>query len=530
MGSHEPSAIEYRASAGPTPSRRTGTAGRRDGSGRGPGGDGPPTAGARPGTHHGGAAELRRQDTVAGSPGWSAGRRTERTACHDGTVPVTRGFFRKRPEGRTDRLPPGQYDVGSGWPVLTAEATPTVDLDRWRLTVDGLVERPESWTWAEIQALPRSTYAGDIHCVTTWSKFDISFTGVSVDDLLAAAGPLPEALFVVAHSSTGYTTNLPLVTSPAAGPGWCGRSTVDRCRGTTAARQGSSCRTCTSGSRPSGSRGSSCWPRTGRGSGSRTATTTVVTRGGSSATRATRDHPPHMSAVDEVRPVATTWTTARIIEKELPTPTTVRLRMHVEERQRHRPGQHYLIRLRAPDDYTAQRSYSVASDDDDPLVELLVERLPGGEVSEFLADVAEVGDALEMRGPIGRWFLWDVRTPALCLVGGTGVVPAVAMTRTAHRLGRSALLTVVAVGRSPDLLPYAEELRRSGAHLAFTRHEDGSRVAGAPTREEIRPLLSGAEVAFVCGSARFAAYAETLLLDCGLDPGAIRVERFGPTG
>jgi ferredoxin-NADP reductase len=237
-----------------------------------------------------------------------------------------------------------------------------------------------------------------------------------------------------------------------------------------------------------------------------------------------------VSAIDDVRPVETAWTTGRIIEKELPTPTTVRLRMHVDERQPHRPGQHYLIRLRAPDDYTAQRSYSVASDDDDPLVEFLVERLPDGEVSEFLADVAEVGDVLEVRGPIGRWFLWDVRTPALCLVGGTGVVPAVAMTRTARRVGRSELLTVVAVGPSPERLPYAEELRRSGARLAFTRQQDGSRPAGAPTGEELLPLLSGVEVAFVCGSARFAAYAETLLLDCAVAPEAIRVERFGPTG
>ena len=149
--------------------------------------------------------------------------------------------------------------------------------------------------------------------------------------------------------------------------------------------------------------------------------------------------------------------------EDLPTPDTVRLRMHVEDRLRHRPGQHYLIRLRAPDDYTAQRSYSVASDDDDPLVEFLVERLPDGEVSEFLADVAEVGDVLEMRGPIGRWFTWDTRTPALCLVGGTGVVPAVAMTRTARRLGRTDLLRVVAVGRSPEMLPYAGELGRAGA-------------------------------------------------------------------
>jgi ferredoxin-NADP reductase len=237
-----------------------------------------------------------------------------------------------------------------------------------------------------------------------------------------------------------------------------------------------------------------------------------------------------VSAIDDVQAVETAWTTGLVIEKELPTPGTVRLRMHVEDRLRHRPGQHYLIRLRAPDDYTAQRSYSIASDDDDPLVEFLVERLPDGEVSEFLADVAEVGDVLELRGPIGRWFTWDVQTPALCLVGGTGVVPAVSMARTARRLHRSDLLRVVAVGRGPGELPYAEELGRLGATLAYTRVDSPGRPAGAPTAVEVGPLLDGVELAYVCGSARFAAYAETLLVDCGVEPRSIRVERFGPTG
>ena len=237
-----------------------------------------------------------------------------------------------------------------------------------------------------------------------------------------------------------------------------------------------------------------------------------------------------MGAIDDVQAVETVWSTGIVIEKELPRPDMVRLRMHVDDRLRHWPGQHYLIRLRAPDDYTAQRSYSIASDEDDPLLEFLVERLPDGEVSEFLADEAEVGDVLEMRGPIGRWFTWDVRTPALCLVGGTGVVPAVSMLRTARRLGRSELLRVVAVGRSPEMLPYADELGRAGALLAYTRHETAARPAGAPTAAELTPLLEGVERAYVCGSARFASYAETLLLDCGVEAGAIRVERFGPTG
>ena len=125
-------------------------------------------------------------------------------------MPVTRGFFRKRPEGPAGRLPPGQYDTGSSWPVLTAEATPRIDPDSWSISVDGLVDQPSTWTWEDIQRLPHSTYTGDIHCVTTWSKFDVAFTGVSVDDLLTAARPQADAHFVMAHSSTGYTTNLAL--------------------------------------------------------------------------------------------------------------------------------------------------------------------------------------------------------------------------------------------------------------------------------------------------------------------------------
>jgi DMSO/TMAO reductase YedYZ molybdopterin-dependent catalytic subunit len=121
----------------------------------------------------------------------------------------TRGFLGRRRE-RDPRLPPGQYDVGSGWPVLTAEATPRVDPERWSMTVDGLVDSPTTWTLRELQQLPESTYAGDIHCVTTWSKLDTSFTGVSVDTLLAAARPRASATHMVATSTTGYTTNLPL--------------------------------------------------------------------------------------------------------------------------------------------------------------------------------------------------------------------------------------------------------------------------------------------------------------------------------
>jgi DMSO/TMAO reductase YedYZ molybdopterin-dependent catalytic subunit len=122
----------------------------------------------------------------------------------------TRGFRGRLRGERDPRLPPGQYDAGRTWPVLTAEATPRLSTADWTFEIQGLLERPTTWTWDEIHALPPSTYEGDIHCVTSWSKLGMTFTGVSVDTLLDAAGPLASATHVMAFGHTGYTTNLPL--------------------------------------------------------------------------------------------------------------------------------------------------------------------------------------------------------------------------------------------------------------------------------------------------------------------------------
>ena len=122
----------------------------------------------------------------------------------------TRGFSGRLHRVRDERLPPGQYDVGSDFPVLTAEVTPRLDPQRWSITVDGLVAETRTWSWDEAHRLPASEFHGDIHCVTTWSKLGTSFGGVSVDTLFDAARPLPAAAFVLATSTTGYTTNLPL--------------------------------------------------------------------------------------------------------------------------------------------------------------------------------------------------------------------------------------------------------------------------------------------------------------------------------
>ena len=122
----------------------------------------------------------------------------------------TRGFFGTNRSAHADRLPPGQYDTGSSWPVLNAEVTPTLDTATWTFTIEGEVERPATWTWDEIHALPSSTYQGDIHCVTTWSKFDMTWVGVSLDTLFEACPPKPTATHLMAFCPTGYTTNLPL--------------------------------------------------------------------------------------------------------------------------------------------------------------------------------------------------------------------------------------------------------------------------------------------------------------------------------
>jgi DMSO/TMAO reductase YedYZ molybdopterin-dependent catalytic subunit len=124
---------------------------------------------------------------------------------------VTRGFTGRPRPARDPRLPPGQYDAGTDWPVLHVELVPDLPPEVWSFTVDGLVATPTTWSWDDVGAMPRSTYDGAIHCVTTWSKFDMTWVGVSVDHLLAAAGGVtPGATHVLVHSHTGYTTNLPL--------------------------------------------------------------------------------------------------------------------------------------------------------------------------------------------------------------------------------------------------------------------------------------------------------------------------------
>ena len=200
------------------------------------------------------------------------------------------------------------------------------------------------------------------------------------------------------------------------------------------------------------------------------------------------------------------------------------------DRVDHPAGQHYVVRLAAEDGYRAQRSYSVASAPGDPLVELLVERLDDGEVSTYLADVVEPGDALEVRGPIGGWFVWEGEEPALLVGGGTGVVPFVSMWRTALELGRTDLLRIAVSTRTVAELPYADELRAAGALVVTTREPSGIRPAGRLTAADLVPLREPGQTAYVCGSTPFAEAAGQLLVGLGVPAADVRVERFGPSG
>lgn len=226
------------------------------------------------------------------------------------------------------------------------------------------------------------------------------------------------------------------------------------------------------------------------------------------------------------------WQQARVLAVRDETPRARTVRLALPEPRPHLAGQHYVLRLTAPDGYTASRSYSVASaPDDSGEIELTIEKLDGGEVSEYVHDVVEPGDELEVRGPIGGFFAWPGDGPALLVGGGSGVVPLMAMLRLARRSGRADLIRMVVSARSPEDLYYADELADPPATVVYTRSApDGGRPAGRLSVADVAPLVRGGEEAYVCGSPGFADAATSVLLAAGLPVARIRVERFGPSG
>lgn len=227
------------------------------------------------------------------------------------------------------------------------------------------------------------------------------------------------------------------------------------------------------------------------------------------------------------------WQNATVVGARPETATAKTFRLRLEHPSGHLAGQHYVVRLTAPDGYTASRSYSVASPPDGSAeIELTVERLPGGEVSTFLHDELVVGDELEVRGPIGRWFVWDAGAPAVLVGGGSGVVPLMAMLRLGRALGRQGLARLVVSVRRPADLYYAEELRGPDVTVLYTREAPpgDARAAARIAAADLAPVVTADATAFVCGSSGFADAATDLLMATGVDARHIRVERFGPSG
>jgi len=229
---------------------------------------------------------------------------------------------------------------------------------------------------------------------------------------------------------------------------------------------------------------------------------------------------------------ANAWQTAAVVDIRTETKRVKTFRLALSKPSPHLAGQHYVVRLTAPDGYTASRSYSVASPPDGSnAIELTVERLEDGEVSTFLHDEVVIGDELEVRGPIGGWFVWNGDTPALLVGGGSGVVPLMAMLRLARRTDRSRLVHLIVSVRSPDDLFYPDELAGPETTVAYTRETPRgfARAAGRLTAADIAPVVAPDATAYVCGSSGFADAASDVLVDLGVPVERIRVERFGPT-
>jgi ferredoxin-NADP reductase len=227
------------------------------------------------------------------------------------------------------------------------------------------------------------------------------------------------------------------------------------------------------------------------------------------------------------------WQTATVIGIRRETERAKTFRFALPGPAQRVAGQHYIIRLMAPDGYTAQRSYSVAnSPDGSNEIDLTIERLEDGEVSMFMHDEVAVGDELEVRGPIGRWFVWEGTTPAVLVGGGSGVVPLMAMLRLARKLGRPELLRLIVSVRTPADLYYSDELPGPESTVVFTRSAPAGaqRPVGHLTTADLAPSVRPGATAYVCGSSGFADAASYMLVDLGVPAAQVRVERFGPTG
>ncbi len=237
-----------------------------------------------------------------------------------------------------------------------------------------------------------------------------------------------------------------------------------------------------------------------------------------------------LPAVEQRAPGQWQIGSVRSIKQE--TPRVKSFRIALPMWMPHLPGQHYDVRLTAPDGYRAQRSYSVASSPlDEGEIELTVDRLDTGEVSPYLHDVIVEGDLVEVRGPFASYFVWRGEEPVLLVGGGSGVVPLVSMLRHRRRTMPKLEMRLIYSVRTVAEAIYADELGDETL-LTFTREPpaDWRGHTGRIDASLVAELAPNAGLVFVCGTNGFVETAVALLLDAGVPPSRIRTERFGPTG
>jgi ferredoxin-NADP reductase len=240
-----------------------------------------------------------------------------------------------------------------------------------------------------------------------------------------------------------------------------------------------------------------------------------------------------------------TWRTAAVVGLHDETATARTLALAVHDWPGHVAGQHVDLRLTAADGYSAVRSYSIASaPSSDGRIELTIERLQNGEVSPYLTQQVMVGDELEVRGPIGGWFVWhpEQTGPIQLVAGGSGIVPLMAMIRSRVSGGSTAPFRLLYSVREPGAIFYRDELRAVSSQgdsvvvsYAYTRvtPKDWPRPAG---RIDVELIASGTwpsklrPSTYVCGPTSFVENATELLIAAGHDCERIRTERFGATG
>jgi len=234
------------------------------------------------------------------------------------------------------------------------------------------------------------------------------------------------------------------------------------------------------------------------------------------------------------------WQVATVTGTVDETPTVRTIQLAVPDWPAHRAGQHLDVRLTAEDGYSAERSYSVASAPGEP-VAITVERLEDGEVSPYLTEELRVGDQLELRGPVGGYFVWEAANagPLLLVAGGSGVVPLRAILRERQRSGSDAPVRLLYSSRTLADVIYRDELDAYGHGIAvsytLTRAQPAGwtgyagRVNSALLAEVAWPAHEG-PLAFVCGPTSFVETVAEGLVGLGYQPGRVKTERFGASG